>query len=76
MFGAAAYKYEARIIQSIIVRYSSLGNSLSITKLYAIKDNKQTIEIVSFASTSLGSSHTELQQINKIKIIGKIILKI
>ena len=43
-------------------------------KLYAIRDNKQTIVIVSFASNSLGIIHKDVQQTIKIIIIGNITL--
>ena len=68
--------YEIKTIQSKTVRYSNLGNSESITKLYAISDSKQTMVIVNLASNSLGSTQTTDQQTIKIKIIGKITLKI
>ncbi len=56
--------------------YLKARSNLSITKLYAINDNKHTILIVSLDSNSLGFIHTDDQQIDKINKIGNIILKI
>ena len=59
-----------------MVKYDNFGRSSSITKLYAIKERRHTIVIVSFDSSSLGCIQNTDQQINRIKIIGKITLKI
>ena len=42
--------YDRRINLSKSVRYSNLGISPSNTKLYAIKANKATIDVVNLAS--------------------------
>ena len=49
-----------------------MGKSLSMTKLYAINDNRQTIVIVSLDSNSFGFIHTDDQQIERINKMGKI----
>ena len=71
--GSEGFKVVLRPLQA--VRYSNFGNSESITKLYAISDNKQTMVIVNLASNSFGSTQTTDQQTIRIKIIGKITLK-
>ena len=52
-----------------------MGKSLSMTKLYAINDNRHTIVIVSLDSNSFGFIQTDDQQIERINKMGKIILK-
>ena len=73
-FGIAAYMYDIKIIKSMVVRYSSFGNSESITKLYAIKASNATIEVVNLASNFGVGIHRTDQATHKIKNTGIIIL--
>ena len=58
------------------MRYTNFGKSESMTKLYEIRESKQTIVIVNLDSISRGVIHIADQHTKRIKIIGKIILNI
>ena len=66
--------YDRRINLSKSVRYSNLGISPSNTKLYAIKANKATIDVVNLASSLYVGIHSTDQATHKIKKTGTIIL--
>ena len=74
--GIPANKYDKRIKESIKVKYSSLGRSSSITKLYAIKDNKHTILTVNLLSNSFGWSQRVDQEMSTKTSMGMKILNI